>query len=181
MSALQGKKIAILVAHGFEQSELVEPKTALETAGAAVDIVSPEPDTVKGWNKKEWGTILPVDVNLADVQAADYDALLLPGGVMNPDSLRINSQAIRFVKDMHDAQKPIAAICHGPWLLIEANIVKNKKLTSWKSIKNDLINAGAQWSDEEVVLDQDLLTSRCPQDIPAFNKAMIELFGSANH
>lgn len=176
MNKLNGKKIAILVTNGFEQSELEQPKLALEEAGATVEIISPEEDKVTGWDNKQWGKSFPVDVQLADAQVDNYDALVLPGGVMNPDNLRINAQAVGFVKGMQAADKPMAAICHGPWILIDAEIAKGKKMTSWKSIKADLVNAGASWEDSEVVVDEKLITSRCPQDIPAFNKAIIELF-----
>ncbi|HEX5604944.1 MAG TPA: type 1 glutamine amidotransferase domain-containing protein [Candidatus Binatia bacterium] len=174
--SLSGMKIAILVTNGFEQSELTEPKKALEQAGAQLFIISPAGKQVRGWNHTEWGDSFPVDVALDDVQPADYSALLLPGGVMNPDYLRWNRRAVTFVKSFVDANKPIAAICHGPWTLIEAGAVKNRKITSWPSLRTDLINAGAQWVDQEVVVDGRLVTSRKPDDIPAFNQKMIELF-----
>lgn len=173
---LKGKKIAILVANGFEQVELTEPKNALEQAGAKVDIISPEKGKVKGWKHVEWADEFTVDVLLEKANADHYDALLLPGGVMNPDKLRMNQQAVNFVKQFFQADKPIAAICHGPWTLIEAGVAKGHKLTSWPSIKSDLINAGAKWVDEKVVRDKKLVTSRKPDDIPFFNKEMIELF-----
>lgn len=176
MGRLAGKKIAILVANGFEQVELTEPKKALEEAGAQVLIISPEKDVVKGWKKTEWGDQFSIDISLNDAAANDYDALLLPGGVINPDKLRISQAAIDFVKDIFRADKPIAAICHGPWLLINAGIAQDHQLTSWQSIKLDLENAGARWIDQEAVVDKKLLTSRNPDDIPAFNKAMIKLF-----
>lgn len=173
---LRGLKVAILVADGFEQSELAEPKRALEQAGAITTIVSPVDGKVKGWKSKNWGDEFPVDLNLGQARAEDFDALLLPGGVANPDTLRLFPTAINFIKDFVKANKPIAAICHGPWPLINAEAVKGKTITSWPSIKADLINAGANWVDQEVAVDDNLITSRKPGDIPAFNKAIIELF-----
>jgi protease I len=175
---LQGKKVAILVANGFEQVELTQPKEALEHAGAQVKIISPENKQVQGWDSttKNWGDEFPIDVHLVDADPKDYDALLLPGGVINPDHLRIIPQAIEFIKQFAIAGKPIAAICHGPWTLINAEAVRGRTLTSWPSIKIDLINAGALWLDKNVVRDGNLVTSRKPDDIPAFNAAMIELF-----
>ncbi len=174
---LEGRKIAALVANGFEQVELFQPKKALEDAGARVDVVSPEQGSeVKGWNHTQWGENARIDKHLDQVNAADYDFLLLPGGVMNPDRLRLNDNAIRFVRAFYDAGKPIAAICHGPWLLIDAGVARGKRLTSWPSLKTDLRNAGAQWVDEMVVDDNGLVTSRKPDDIPAFNDKMIEEF-----
>lgn len=178
---LNGKKVAILVAHGFEQVELTEPKQALEQAGAQTHIVSPEEGQVKGWQHTEWGDQFPVDVALEQANADDYDALLLPGGVMNPDHLRRNQQALQFVRSFFEAGKPVAAICHGPWTLIDAGLVKGRKLTSYESIQSDLKNAGAQWVDQEVVVDQGLVTSRKPDDIPAFNRKMIEEFAEGRH
>jgi protease I len=178
---LRGKRVAALVANGFEQVELTEPKKALEQAGATVDIVSPEKDTVRGWNHTEWGDRLKVDRPLEAARADDYDALLLPGGVMNPDHLRMNPNAVELVKQFARAGKPIAAICHGPWTLIEAGVVRGKNMTSYPSIKTDLTNAGAHWSDQDVVNDHGLVTSRKPADIPAFNRKMIEEFAEATH
>jgi protease I len=177
MNKLKGKKIAILVANGFEQIELTDPKKALEGEGAEVEIVSPEKNKVRGWIHTKWGDEFTIDVPLARADAHNYHALLLPGGVMNPDILRMHASAINFIKEIFDAQKPIAAICHGPWTLIDAEIVSGHKVTSWPSIKIDLINAGAIWVDEKAVVDRKILTSRKPDDIPAFNQAMIELFG----
>jgi protease I len=174
---LQGKKVAILVTDGFEQSELLEPRKALDEAGATTMVVSPNEGKVKGWNHKEWGNEIPVDVTLASAKAEDFDALLLPGGVMNPDQLRMKPEAVRFVKHFADAGKPVAAICHGPWTLLEAGGVGGHTLTSWPSLKTDLKNAGAIWVDKEVVSDKNLVTSRKPDDIPAFNREMIRLFG----
>ena len=176
---LKDMKIAILVANGFEQSEMVEPKKALEKAGAITSIVSPENDKVKGWSKDNWADTFAVDIKLDEANANNYAALVLPGGVMNPDKLRMNKTAVLFIKHFVDHQKPIAAICHGPWTLIDANAVKDHRMTSWASIKTDLINAGAKWVDEEVVHDGTLVTSRKPDDIPAFNKKMIEVFSHA--
>lgn len=178
---LNGKKVAILVAHGFEQVELTEPKQALEQAGAQTHIVSPEEGQVKGWQHTEWGDQFPIDVPLDQANADDYDALLLPGGVMNPDHLRRNKQALQFVRSFFEAGKPVAAICHGPWTLIDAGLVQGRKLTSYESIQSDLKNAGAQWVDQEVVVDQGLVTSRKPDDIPAFNRKMIEEFAEGRH
>lgn len=173
---LTGKRIAVLVANGFEQSEMTKPKKALEDAGAVVDIISPEKEVVKGWKHTSWGDEFTIDIPLAQANPQDYDALLLPGGVMNPDKLRLDNQAIDFIQKMFNANKPIAAICHGPWTLINANAVKGYKMTSWPSIKLDLVNAGAEWVDEECVIDRGLVTSRNPNDIPAFNKGMIQVF-----
>src|SRR3954469_16154962 len=169
---LQGKRIAILATDGFEQVELTEPKKALEQAGATAQVVAPKEGTIKGWNHTDWGQEVPVDIPLANAQAAAFDGLVLPGGVMNPDKLRMNPQAVQFVKDFVDAMKPIAAICHGPWTLIEAGAVRDRTMTSWPSLRTDLVNAGAQWVDETVVVDNGLVTSRNPDDIPAFNEKM---------
>lgn len=176
---LQGKKVAILVTDGFEQSELLEPRKALDEAGATTKVVSPAGKKAKGWNHKEWGKEVDVDVALDSAKATDFDALLLPGGVMNPDQLRMNPKAVEFVKQFTDAGKPVAAICHGPWTLIEAGAVRGRTLTSWPSLKTDLTNAGATWVDKEVVSDRGLVTSRKPDDIPAFNHAMLRLFAEA--
>jgi protease I len=173
---LDGKKIAILVTDGFEQSELTEPKKALERAGARALVVSPKSDDVRGWKHKDWGEKVRVDIPLEKANADEFDALLLPGGVMNPDNLRWNERAVAFVKDFVKAEKPIAAICHGPWTLIEAGATRNRRMTSWPSLKTDLKNAGAEWVDQEVVVDNRLVTSRKPDDIPAFNEKMIEEF-----
>ena len=178
---LRGKRVAALVDNGFEQSELLEPKKALENAGARVDIVSPQKGTVKGWKHTDWGEQVSVDVQLDTANAAEYDAILLPGGVMNPDKLRANDAAVRFVKSFVDAKKPIAAICHGPWTLVEAGAVRGRTVTSWPSLKTDLKNAGANWVDQECVVDNGLVTSRKPDDIPAFNKKMIEEFAEGRH
>ncbi len=178
---LEGKKIAILATDGFEQSELFEPKKALEEAGATTHVVSIESGSIKGWNHTDWGDKINVDVKLADAQPSDYDGLLLPGGVMNPDKLRMNPDAVDFAASFMREGKPVAAICHGPWTLVETGMVKDKKMTSYESIKTDLKNAGANWVDEEVVVDNGLVTSRKPDDIPAFNKKMIEEFAEGRH
>lgn len=176
---LVGKKIAILVADGFEQVELDKPRKALDEAGAVTQIISPAGKKVKGWNHTEWGEEIDVDIALDKANPADYDALQLPGGVMNPDHLRMNPKAVAFVKHFFDAGKPVAAICHAPWTLIEAGVVRGRKMTSWPSVKTDLINAGAEWIDEKAVRDGNLVTSRKPDDIPAFNEEMISLFAEA--
>jgi protease I len=178
---LKGKKIAALVEHGFEQSELLEPKKALEQAGAQVHVVSPQTGEVKGWSHTDWGQKVRVDRELDSASAGDYDGLLLPGGVMNPDRLRANPKAVAFVKEFVTANKPIAAICHGPWTLIEAGAVRGRQMTSWPSLRTDLTNAGASWTDQEVVVDRGLVTSRKPDDIPAFNKKMSEEFAEGVH
>jgi deglycase len=178
---LRGKRVAAVVDDGFEQVELIEPKKALEKAGAIVDVVSPQAARVKGWDHTKWGEEVPVDRPLAEARADEYDALLLPGGVMNPDKLRMNPQAVRFVKTFVDSGKPIAAICHGPWTLIEAGAVKGRTMTSWPSLQTDLRNAGANWVDQECVVDNGLVTSRKPDDIAAFNRKMIEEFVEGRH
>ncbi|KTD26105.1 type 1 glutamine amidotransferase domain-containing protein [Legionella israelensis] len=176
MDKLKGMKIAILVANGFEQVELEKPREALKEEGADTYIVSPEKNEVQGWHHFDKGDMFKVDVPLNEAHANDYSALLLPGGVINPDQLRLHSAAIEFIKEINKQNKPIAAICHGPWTLINAKAVHGRKVTSWYSIKCDLINAGAEWVDESVVKDDNLVTSRKPDDIPDFNKEMIELF-----
>jgi protease I len=173
---LQGKKVAILATDGFEQSELLEPRKALDEAGATTQVVSPAGKKIKGWDQKDWGKEVSVDVPLDSANAEEFDALLLPGGVMNPDQLRMNPTAVQFVKQFTDAGKPVAAICHGPWTLLEAGAVRGRTMTSWPSLKTDLQNAGASWVDKEVVNDQGVVTSRRPDDIPAFNREMIRLF-----
>jgi protease I len=177
--ALEGKTVAILVADGFEEEEMLEPRKALESAGAETRIVSPSPRKVKAWRHTDWGQEVPVEVPLERADADDYDALLLPGGVMNPDKLRIDPRALDFVRAFHEAGKPIAAICHAPWTLIDAGCVEGRDVTSYESIRTDLENAGASWFDREVVVDSGLVTSRKPADIPAFNKKMVEEFARA--
>jgi len=178
---LEGRKVAILVAEGFEQRELTEPRKALDEAGATTQIVSPAEGEVEGWNHFDKGDKFPVDVPLAGANGEDFDALLLPGGVANPDQLRMKPEALDFIKSFFDAGKPVAVICHGPWTLIEADVVRGRTITSWPSIKTDLINAGAEWVDKEVVVDNGLVSSRKPDDIPAFNKKMIEEFTEGVH
>jgi len=178
---LRNTRVAALVDQGFEQSELLEPRKALQSAGAQVDVVSPQAGKVKGWQHTDWGQEVPVDLSLEQANPEDYDALLLPGGVMSPDKLRMNPAAVRFVKAFVDAGKPIAAICHGPWTLIEAGAVRGRRMTSWPSLATDLRNAGAQWTDAECIVDNGLVTSRKPDDIPAFNKKMIEEFAEGRH
>ena len=176
-----GKKVAILTENGFEEIELTSPKEALENAGITVDIVSPQKDTVKAWAHDHWSIELPVDVNLSDANAEDYDALMIPGGVINPDLMRINEDCVQFVKNFMEAGKPVAAICHGPQLLIETGLLNGRKLTSYPSVKTDLINAGATWNDKEVVVDNGLVTSRSPKDLDAFNKKLLEEVGEGVH
>ena len=178
---LTGKKVAILVANGFEQVELTSPKQALDEAGATTHIISPEDGQVKSWDETDWGESFSVDVALSGAQADDYDALLLPGGVMNPDTLRANESATDFIRSFFEQHKPVAAICHGPWTLIDAGVVKGRKVTSYPSIKTDLKNAGATWVNEEVVVDQGLVTSRKPGDLPAFNRKLIEEVKEGKH
>lgn len=180
-NVLDGKKIAILATDGFEQSELFEPLKALEGAGAEVHIISLKKGEIKAWNKKDWGKTIEVDFTVADALPQDYDGLVLPGGVMSPDKLRDDEDAVEFVKEFADSGKPIAAICHGPWTLINAKVVKGRTMTSYSSIRRDLENAGAHWVDHEVVTDHALVTSRCPEDLPAFNKKMIEEFAEGPH
>ncbi|MDP9932508.1 type 1 glutamine amidotransferase domain-containing protein [Variovorax paradoxus] len=176
---LDGAKVAILVADGFEQSEMTEPRKALEAAGAVTKIVSPKNNTVSGWKHHKTADEFNVDIPLSQAAAHEFDALLLPGGVMNPDALRIDEEAVTFVRDFFKAGKPVAAICHGPWTLIEAGAVQGRTLTSWPSLRTDLSNAGAKWVDSEVVVDGNLITSRKPQDLPVFDREMVRLFAGA--
>jgi protease I len=176
---LRGLKVAILVTDGFKEVELTEPRKALDQAGADTRVVSPKGDEVHGWNLTDWGHRLPVDLKLEEARPQDFDALLLPGGVINPDQLRIIPAAVAFVKAFFDADKPVAAICHGPWTIIEADKARGRRMTSWPSARTDLINAGADVADQEVVIDGNLVTSRKPDDIPAFNREMIKLFAGA--
>ncbi|MBB3940829.1 protease I [Novosphingobium fluoreni] len=168
------KKVLILATDGFEQSELTKPKQALEDAGIETTVASPNDGEIKGWDMTDWGDSVKVDKTLDQVNAADYDALLLPGGQINPDKLRMEEKAVSLVKDFADSGKPVAAICHGPWMLVEADVVKGKTITSWPSIRTDLRNAGANVVDQEVAIDGQFITSRKPDDIPAFSKALIE-------
>ena len=178
---LEGVRVAILATDGFEESELAEPRAALQAAGAKTTFISPADKYAQGWKHDDKGDKVPVDLALDRAAADDFDALLLPGGVKNPDALRMTPKAVAFVKAFVDAGKPIAAICHGPWTLIEAGAVKGRTMTSWPSLRTDLKNAGATWVDREVVVDQGLVTSRKPDDIPAFNAKMIEEFAEGRH
>ena len=179
--ALNGKRVAILVAEGFEQAEMVGPRKALEDAGAKTEIVSPAADEVQGWNHFDKGDRFQVDAGLDAANANDYDALLLPGGVANPDQLRTNPKAVQFVKQFVESGKPIGVICHGPWTLIEAGAVKGRTMTSWPSLKTDLANAGAKWVDKAVVTDRGIVSSRKPADIPAFSRKLIEEIAEGRH
>jgi protease I len=181
VAEIAGKKIAILATHGFEQSELEVPLKKLREAGATVDVVSPESGEIKGWDMKDWGNPVKVDKSLGEVSAQDYDAVVLPGGQLNPDYLRVNRDALSFIRDFYSAGKTVAAICHAPWLLIEAGIIKGHRATSYKSIKTDVINAGGHWLDEEVVTDQGLITSRQPSDLDAFAAKIIEEVNEGKH
>ncbi len=178
---LNGLKVAILATDGFEQSELLEPRKALQEAGAETQVIAPKSGRIRGWNHTEWGQEVAVDQELESADPADYDALVLPGGVMNPDKLRAIPAAVSFARSFFDADKPVAAICHGPWTVIESGAARGHRMTSWPSLQTDLRNAGAEWVDEEVVVDRNLVTSRKPDDIPAFNRAAIELFAQSRH
>ena len=179
-SSLDGMTVAILVSDGFEQVEMTEPRKALEAAGARTQVVSPLDGSVRGWKHHDPADTFEVDVPLKTANPDDFDALLLPGGVVNPDALRIDEKAVAFVRAFVEAGKPIAAICHGPWTLIDAGGVKDRRMTSWPSLRADLRNAGARWSDQEVVVDHELVTSRKPDDLPAFNREMVRLFELAH-
>jgi protease I len=178
---LKGKRVAILATDGFEQVELTEPKKALEQAGATTEVISPKSGEIRGWKSKDWGDSVKVDKTLTNANPSDYDALVLPGGVANPDNLRMDEKAVRFVKDFAQSGKPVAAICHGPWTLVEAGVVKGHTLTSWPSLKTDLKNAGANWVDKDVVMDGNFITSRKPDDLHAFNKKVIEEIADGKH
>ncbi|HEX7051262.1 MAG TPA: type 1 glutamine amidotransferase domain-containing protein [Longimicrobiales bacterium] len=178
---LSGRRIAILVGKGFEQVEMTEPRAALDSAGAVTQLVSPESGMVRAWNLTEWGDSFDVDVPIDAADAGDYDALLIPGGVMSPDRLRMDDRAVDFVRAFFEQGKPVASICHGPWILVEADVVKGRTVTSYPSLRTDLENAGAKWVDRDVVTDQGLVTSRNPDDIPAFNAKMIEEFAEGVH
>jgi protease I len=178
MADMTGRRIAVLATDGVEQAELTEPVKALRAAGAEVDVISPKGGTIQAMNHHDFADKLPVDVELSAARAEDYDGLLLPGGVANPDTLRTIPEAVAFVRDFLEAEKPIASICHGPWTLIEAEGVEGRRMTSWPSLQTDLRNAGAIWSDEPVVRDGWLVTSRQPDDLPQFNAAIIELFAA---
>jgi protease I len=178
---LKNRRVAILATDGFEYAELTEPRKALEKAGAKTEVVSPKQGKIKGWNKTDWGDSVKVDVPLESANPNNYDALLLPGGVMNPDHLRQEPAAVQFVKSFFQAGKPVGAICHGPWMLVEADVLRGRTVTSWPSLKTDIRNAGGQWTDQQVVTDHGLVTSRKPDDIPAFNQKIVEEFREGKH
>ena len=178
---LNERKIAILATHGFEQSELEVPRDRLRKAGATVEIISLASGEIRGWDKKDWGRPVNVDKTLGQVSSADYDAVVLPGGQINPDLLRVEPTALKFIKEIFDAGKIVAAVCHAPWLLIETGIAKGRKMTSYKSIKTDVANAGAKWEDSEVVVDQGVITSRNPGDLEAFSAKIIEEVREGRH
>jgi protease I len=179
---LNGKKVAILVANeGIEQVELTEPRTALEAAGAMVELLAPESGEAQAFNHLDKADSFPVDRAVGDASAGDYDALMLPGGVANPDNLRMHADAVAFVRAFFDAGKPVAAICHAPWTLVEADVVRGRTITSWPSLQTDVRNAGGTWVDEQVVVDQGLVTSRKPDDLEAFNAKMVEEFAEGPH
>jgi protease I len=178
---LSGKSVAILATHGFEQSELEVPRDRLKEAGATVHVISPEKGEIKGWDMKDWGHPVKVDRQLDDVSPDDYDAIVLPGGQINPDLLRINQKALKFIRAFYDQDKIVAAVCHAPWLLIETGIIKGKKATSYISIKTDVINAGAKWEDSQVVTDEGVVTSRNPGDLEAFSAKIIEEINEGRH
>ncbi len=178
MASLSGKKIAFLATDGFEQAELLEPRKALDDAGATTVVIAPKTGEIKGWDMKDWGKKVKVDKVLDDANPNEYDALVLPGGVINPDHLRMDPAAVNFVKKFVETGRPTAAICHGPWTLLEAGVLRGKTVTSWPSLKTDLKNAGAHWVDQEVVTDGQFIFSRKPDDIPAFNRTLIELISN---
>jgi protease I len=178
---LRGKRVAILATDGVEQVELTEPKKALDAAGAQTVVISPKPRSIKGWQHDHWGDEIQVDRPLDSARADDFDALMLPGGVINADTLRLDERAVQFVRRFFEAGKPVAAICHAPWMLVEADVARGRTITSWPSLRTDLRNAGAEWVDREVVTDEGLVTSRKPDDIPAFNRKMIEEFAEGAH
>jgi deglycase len=178
MADLNGIRVAILATDGFEQVELTEPRKALDEAGARTQVVSPKQGKIRGWNFTDWGKEVAVDATLEDCTPQDFDALVLPGGVINPDKLRMEAKAVAFVRAFFDENKPVAAICHGPWTIIEAGCARGRRIASWPSIKTDLKNAGADWVDQEAVVDGNLVSSRKPDDLPAFNREMIKCFSS---
>jgi protease I len=178
---LKGKRIAILATHGFEQSELEIPRDRLKEQGATVEVISPETREIRGWDMKDWGRPVKVDLSLDKARPEDYDAIVLPGGQINPDLLRINDKALQFIRAFYDQNKVVAAVCHAPWLLIETGIIKGRKATSYKSIKTDVINAGAKWEDSEVVTDQGVITSRQPADLESFSKKIAEEIVEGKH
>jgi protease I len=179
--SLKNKRVAVVATHGFEESEFTEPVTALKNAGATVDIISLKKEPIKAWAEKDWGKEYQVDKSIDEVHASDYDGLVLPGGVMNPDHLRVNQKVVEFVTEFLEENKPVAAICHGPWTLIETGLLEGRKMTSYPSIKTDLINAGVDWVDQQVVVDNGLVTSRNPNDLPAFCRKMVEEIGEGIH
>jgi len=181
MHHITGKRVAILATHGFEQSELEVPRERLKEQGATVHVVSPESGTIRGWEIKDWGRPVKVDVKLDNAHADDYDAIVLPGGQINPDLLRIDEKALAFIRAFYDQKKVVAAVCHAPWLLIETGIIKGRRATSYKSIKIDVVNAGAKWEDREVVVDEGIITSRNPGDLEAFSKKIIEEIAEGKH
>lgn len=181
MPDLRGVRVAILATDGFEQVELLEPRRALDGAGAETTVISPKRGEIRGWRFTDWGESVKVDEPLESAKPGDFDALMLPGGVMNPDKLRIEPKAVEFVKSFFGSGKPVAAICHGPWMIVEAGAARGRQIASWPSIKTDLLNAGAEWVDKEAVTDGNLVSARKPDDIPAFSRAMIELFSRAQH
>ena len=178
---LVGNRVAILATDGVEQVELTEPRKALDAAGARTSIVSPNKGSIRGWDHDHWGVDIPVDVPLSQALTDNFDSLLIPGGVMNPDRLRTDQSAVQFVRSFFEAGKPVAAICHAPWMLIEAGVIRGRTVTSWPSIRTDIQNAGGDWVDREVVNDEGLVTSRNPDDIPSFNRKMIEEFAAGRH
>lgn len=181
MPKIQDARILIMSANGFEQSELEVPRDELRKAGARVDVASPDGKPIRGWDQKDWGKTVEADLKIADVKASDYQALVLPGGQINPDLLRIDADAMKAVREFIAAGKIVAAICHGPWLLVEADAVRGRKVTSYKSIRTDMQNAGGQWVDEEVAVDDGIITSRSPEDLPAFVASIIEEVGEGRH
>jgi protease I len=181
MKNIAGKKILILATNGFEQAELEVPRDRLKAAGATVDVASPEQGQIRGWEKKDWGRLVKVDKALADASADDYDAIVLPGGQMNPDTLRINKAALALIRAFYEQKKIVAAVCHAPWLLIETGIAKGRDVTSYPSVKTDLINAGANWKDAEVVTDEGVVTSRNPGDLEAFSEKIAEEVAEGRH
>jgi protease I len=176
-SELKGKRVAILATNGVEEEELTKPRRALDEAGAKTSLISPESGKIRSWAHTDWGDEYTVDLSVDDARSEDFDALFIPGGVMSPDLLRLNERAVDFVRSFADAGKPIGSICHGPWMLAEADLVRGRTVTSWPSLETDLRNAGAEWVDREVVTDGLIVTSRKPADIPAFSRELIELFG----
>jgi protease I len=181
MKNLKEKRVAIITENGFEEVELTSPKKVMEDAGIKVDVISPQKNKVKAWDKDHWSIEIPVDVNITDANADDYDALMIPGGVMNPDKMRTNEACVQFAKDFLESGKPVAAICHGPQLLIETGLLNGREMTSYPSLKTDLINAGVNWKDKEVIVDNGLVTSRSPKDLEAFNKKLLEEIKEGMH